>query len=284
MNLKLLLILAISLLPMATLAQVSLETPANQSVVSGVGLVRGWACDASAIELSIDDGKYRVPMLYGGDRSDTADRCDNDGLNGFGTVVFWPNFGLGEHSAELIVDGVSVQSSNFIVESVSGVFVKGLSGGVAVPDFPNAGETSYLAWSEADQNFIVDYKAAKGEVKKKLTIDVGELQATAEFDLDPDIEYRFGGKIRVGGSENAHIFTLIDASGAEHSAGHGYGPNKATSIIPINQPNNSEVYRKVRITVYSKYTVNSDHTVSPLPSDVRTEFIITLKEGDFLQL
>ena len=35
-----------------------LESPAHQAVVSGIGFISGWKCDASNITVTIDDGEH----------------------------------------------------------------------------------------------------------------------------------------------------------------------------------------------------------------------------------
>jgi hypothetical protein len=50
-----------------------LESPAPEAFLrSGIGLIRGWACDASRVEVSIDGGPL-LATAQGTDRPDTAE-------------------------------------------------------------------------------------------------------------------------------------------------------------------------------------------------------------------
>ncbi|MEZ5599756.1 MAG: hypothetical protein R3F36_01410 [Candidatus Competibacteraceae bacterium] len=84
--LALLLGLRLALLSSSSRAQSSLaalESPtAGAFVQSGVGLIRGWACEAQRIEFSIDGGALQA-IAHGTDRPDTAATC-GDSNNGFG--------------------------------------------------------------------------------------------------------------------------------------------------------------------------------------------------------
>ena len=46
------------------------ESPSEGSIQSGVGLIRGWACDADDVAISIDDGAP-IHIGYGTSREDT---------------------------------------------------------------------------------------------------------------------------------------------------------------------------------------------------------------------
>jgi hypothetical protein len=49
----------------------TLESPCQGSSESGVGLIRGWVCQANRVEVSIDGGRL-MSTAYGTERSDTA--------------------------------------------------------------------------------------------------------------------------------------------------------------------------------------------------------------------
>ncbi|MEE4378162.1 MAG: hypothetical protein V2J55_11725 [Candidatus Competibacteraceae bacterium] len=65
-----------------SLAQSFLESPSQGSFESGIGLIRGWVCEANQVEVSIDGGPLRQ-TAYGTKRGDTAAVCGDDN-NGFG--------------------------------------------------------------------------------------------------------------------------------------------------------------------------------------------------------
>ena len=46
-----------------------LESPAPAAVVSGIGFISGWKCDASNITVTIDDGEH-LPVAMFQERSD----------------------------------------------------------------------------------------------------------------------------------------------------------------------------------------------------------------------
>ncbi len=48
----------------------NLESPAAASFQSGIGLIRGWACDARAVEVLIDN-RLRLQVAHGTTRPDT---------------------------------------------------------------------------------------------------------------------------------------------------------------------------------------------------------------------
>ena len=51
----------------------SLENPGNRSFKSGIGVISGWVCDATRVEVAI--GNRRSPVVYGTPRGDTASVC-----------------------------------------------------------------------------------------------------------------------------------------------------------------------------------------------------------------
>ena len=76
-------------------SRANLESPQQGSSESGIGLIRGWVCEAGAIEVQIDDGPRRA-VAYGTSREDTAEVC-GDADNGFGYTFNWNALGTGGH-------------------------------------------------------------------------------------------------------------------------------------------------------------------------------------------
>lgn len=146
------------------------ETPIPQSIQSGVGLIRGWACDAAVVSIAIDDGEpFRIG--YGTERGDTASRCGSAD-NGYGMVIAWGLLGEGRHSLTTYVDGAPVDDRTFEVVSIGDGFVKGLQGEYVLDNFPAPGESVRVDWSEPDQNFVVtghDTGTGFGDVGKNFT-------------------------------------------------------------------------------------------------------------------
>ena len=134
--------------------QAFLESPsANAFVRSGVGLIRGWACDATQIEISINDSP-RLAAGYGTQRPDTASVC-GDQNNGFGLTFNWNSIGDGVHHLRAFVDGVEFANTNFTVTTLGQDFITGLVRNYLLPNFPGAGQSTPVRWSEPHQNFVI---------------------------------------------------------------------------------------------------------------------------------
>lgn len=129
------------------------ETPAQGAVQSGVGLIRGWACEAETVQIQFDE----QPLMdagYGASRPDTLAICGDDN-NGYGLAHAWGLLGDGEHRMKTYIDGEVVSDVGFEVVTLGEPFVTGLTGSFALQDFPLPGESVMLQWSEAAQNFII---------------------------------------------------------------------------------------------------------------------------------
>lgn len=132
------------------------ETPQQGSVQSGVGVVRGWACDVTKVEVQFDDGEF-IEVPYGGVREDTRSIC-GDANNGYGYVLAWRNLALGPHIMKTYYNGNHQQPAfevSFEVSGLDEVFATGLSGTYELSDFPAPGTSVVVEWSEADQNFVI---------------------------------------------------------------------------------------------------------------------------------
>ena len=142
------------LTPVATRASV-LEIPGTGSNLSGIGVISGWKCEATAITVVIDDGNP-IPMLHGSERGDTSRAC-GDTPNGFLAIFNWALLDDGEHDAVAYDNGVEFDRSTFTVGTLGEPFVQDASAEVRVEDFPSPGETTLLVWNESTQHFeIVD--------------------------------------------------------------------------------------------------------------------------------
>lgn len=129
------------------------ETPADGSIQSGVGLIRGWACDASRIEVQFDD-LPRMQTAYGSTRPDTEMVC-GDVNNGYGLVYAFGLLGEGIHRMKTFIDGEKISDVQFEVTGLDEPFITGLAAAFELPDFPYPGESVQIRWSEPDQNFII---------------------------------------------------------------------------------------------------------------------------------
>ena len=142
----------------------ALENPARNSTQSGIGMFSGWHCDAENIHIQFADGS-EVLAAYGTSRGDTAGIC-GDSDNGFGLLFNFNLLGTGEHTVVALADGVEFGRRTFNVMRMStGEFLSGASGQATVSDFPSAGHSVTLEWSQAQQNFniISETIPAQGE-------------------------------------------------------------------------------------------------------------------------
>ncbi len=152
------------------------ESPAPGETVSGVGVIRGWACNAgsslpiNSVTYSIDGEEFRSPLPHGSERSDTGHLCEkefsigeNPVYSGYGGVFYWGWYDEGPHTFTLYIDGEEVESFEFFVAApepseefpeLSG-FRVGASGEYVIENFLGTDETVTIRWSEPDQNFII---------------------------------------------------------------------------------------------------------------------------------
>jgi len=130
------------------------ESPTQDSIQTGIGLIRGWACNADKVEISIDGGKWeRIP--YGGSRGDTKDVCANDGFNGYGTVMAWGLLSAGEHRMQTFVDDIEIADVEFTVVNIDDGFLQREGVEFTLPNFPNPGQQINIQWRDALQNFTI---------------------------------------------------------------------------------------------------------------------------------
>ena len=136
-------------------AQATLENPASASYQSGIGLISGWACNATRIEIAFNGGAPQE-AAYGTSRGDTQGVC-GDADNGFGLLFNWNLLGDGTHTVAAAADGVEFARVEVTVTTLGGAFQQGLSGEVLVPNFPEVGTGTVLRWQQVQQNFVISY-------------------------------------------------------------------------------------------------------------------------------
>ena len=149
------------LAPSLVHAQSALETPANGDKLSGIGVIRGWKCEATGdITVRFDDDEtLTVPMVYGLERPDTEKKPDGTPLcgdtnNGFVAIWNWAILGDGEHTAVAYDNGVEFARSTFAVATTGEEYLTDAPDTcVTVNDFPSTGETTYLEWNTSTQHF-----------------------------------------------------------------------------------------------------------------------------------
>ena len=128
-----------------------LGSPAPNAVVSGIGFVSGWKCDAQDITVRIDGGPA-LDMSMGVLRTDTSPYCDGEAHNGFITQVNWNHLSAGTHTAVAYDNGIEFGRSTFTVGTTGEEFLRGVVVDIDVPDFPTPGRTSRFVWNQSTQH------------------------------------------------------------------------------------------------------------------------------------
>ena len=158
-------------------AQATLENPQLNSFQSGISVISGWACDAIAVVIAIDDDENfdedadgfadaDVELLfpvYGTSRGDTMGVC-GDTDNGFGVLYNWNNLGDGVYTVwagyvGLDSDGNSTTTLSapvaVTVTTLGYEFLRGVEREASFTGFPSAGDGINLQWQQSLQNFVI---------------------------------------------------------------------------------------------------------------------------------
>ena len=145
----------------SSVSQGVLENPQPNSFQSGIGVISGWICDASIVEIEFDGGPP-FEAAYGTSRNDTQSIC-GDTDNGFGLLFNWNLLGDGVHTVRALADGVAFANVTITVTTLGlGEFPTGLSGAYALPNFPQAGPQTNIQWQQSQQNFVIVSGSASG--------------------------------------------------------------------------------------------------------------------------
>ena len=146
-------IAALCFLPGLAWAQANLENPQPGSLQSGIGVISGWVCQASRVDIAIDGGPP-AQAAYGTSREDTRSVC-GDANNGFGLLLNWNLAGDGTHTVQALADGVEFARVTFNVTTLGAEFLTGLAASSIVPDFPSSGLSTAVQWQQSLQNFVI---------------------------------------------------------------------------------------------------------------------------------
>ncbi len=130
------------------------ENPPAGVTVSGAGLVSGWHCSATRIEIEYDGGPARTAAAAGTDRPDTVGVCAGKRNNGFGLLVNWADLGPGVHTVRAFADGELMDTRTVTVVYLGAAFLPGISATTSVLEFPSAGRETVLEWRESLQSFV----------------------------------------------------------------------------------------------------------------------------------
>ncbi len=140
----------------------ALEAPLEGQTCTGVGIIRGWACEAQNVTVTVDGGPP-IPTATGGPRGDTRAICGREDT-GFSLLVNWNEYGAGEHIVRLFVDGELAATRTVEVLTYGQPFRDDLDGEWVLENWPEPGTDTTVAWNEAMQNIeIVDIDRWKPE-------------------------------------------------------------------------------------------------------------------------
>ena len=131
-----------------------LESPAAEAILSGIGFISGWKCDAGNITVTIDEGDH-LPVAMRQDRADLLieKTCGETIHHGFIRQINWGYVGDGEHVVVAYDNGVEFDRATFTVGSTGEEFVEGAHRRTVVNGWPSAGEIAVLEWTESTQHF-----------------------------------------------------------------------------------------------------------------------------------
>ena len=155
--------------PPATDAEGELEDPPNDGTRSGIGLIRGWVCQATSVQVRITgesdgaSGPITIsPVPYGSEREQAAvDRCQHTrNTIGFAAQFNYNLLEEGTYTATASADGQTIDTNTFEVIRISDQeYLTGARAQVEVRDFPLTGDSTILVWDEESQNFqIADHQ------------------------------------------------------------------------------------------------------------------------------
>ena len=129
----------------------TLESPARGALLSGLGFISGWKCNARRITVRINDGAA-MSVAMNQARADTRSACGGATNNGFIAQMNWALLGDGEHQIVAYDNGVKFASATFEVVTFDEEFVKGATGSWNMRNFPNQGDTATFEWNESTQH------------------------------------------------------------------------------------------------------------------------------------
>ena len=132
----------------------SLENPQPKSTESGIGVVSGWNCQATAITIQVDNSPP-IAAPYGSQRADTATTCGGKSNTGFSYLINYNTLASGTHTIKALADGAVFGTATFDVVNLGAEFLSGKAGDYYLNNFPDYGTRSRVAWQESKQNFVV---------------------------------------------------------------------------------------------------------------------------------
>ncbi len=255
----------------------NLESPRQSSFGSGVGLIRGWVCDAKAVEVQIDGGA-RQRVAYGTTRGDTAATC-GDTDNGFGYTFNWNRLGTGNHTVRAFADGTEFASATFTTTTLGVEYLRGASGQYVLSNFPQAGKDVTVRWSEPHQNFVI-VGASQNPASAK-PVGTAPLAASSLANLESPQQGSFEsgiGLIRGWICEANAVEVQIDGGARERVA---YGTTRGDTVTVCGDTDNGFGY-----TVNWNRLGNGTHTLRAFADGVEfanVAFTVTTLGVEYLQ-
>ena len=164
MSIVLHLFVSVVLLAPSLVLAATLETPGNGDNLSGIGVIRGWKCEAVGDITVVIDGGSPISMTYGNERGDVrnAGGCSSAHV-GFVSIWNYGELDSGEHTAVAYDNGVEFARSTFEVTTLGTSFLRGARGEGTVFDFPELGTDVVLKWQEAQQSFVIEEVTDSGD-------------------------------------------------------------------------------------------------------------------------
>ena len=240
----------------------TLESPARGAVLSGIGFISGWKCNARNITIRIDGGAA-VPAAMRIPRADTQRVCNGATNNGFIIQMNWALLSDGTHTVVVYDNGVRFASATFDVTTFDEEFVEDAEGVFEMRNFPNQGDTATFEWNESTQHMeLSDFDTGGSVVTPEPpdptpTSGVGQFAGTWRFTNSRTTQtYRFrieacsSGQCAVDNTQNAvlgaseilqysylllhvagsrcHVYFLKEPQG-DRVQGH-YGSGPSTSV------------------------------------------------------
>ena len=192
-----------------------LESPAANAVLSGLGFISGWKCDASNITVVIDENGEHLSVAMHQERGDLRSVCGGTIRHGFIKQINWALLGDGEHVVVAYDEGVEFARSTFTVGTTGEEFLTDVSRRTVLDGFPSPGERAVLQWNESTQHFeivTVWGVALDGEYDRSYWRQYTEDQKTRAFTTGeelyaelPDVETCFAGRLTQAAKNRALV-------------------------------------------------------------------------------
>ena len=132
-----------------------LESPAATAVLSGLGFISGWKCDARHITVVLDENGEHLSVAMHQARGDLRAVCGGTIRHGFIQQLNWALLSDGEHVVVAYDDGVEFARATFSVGSTGEEFLTGAAGRARIAHFPARGAAALVEWNESTQHFEV---------------------------------------------------------------------------------------------------------------------------------